>query len=115
MNAQQAAPSGTSIFAQHSFRESAIHIESRIAHSKSGGNSHNKNPIAKTVSIVFDKLENKFFLSQPKRPISERGGGSDCCSMSFRGVDETQNWTKVEQNVDESWKWLQESHQITKS
>ena len=42
-----------------------------------------------------------------------------CRSMSFRGVDETQNWTKVEakveQNVDESWKWLQESHQITKS
>jgi len=77
MNAQQAAPSGTSIFAQHSFRESAIHIESRIAHSKSGGNSHNKNPIAATVSIVFDKLENKFFLSQPKRPISERGGVRD--------------------------------------
>ena len=58
MNAQQAAPSGTSIFAQHSFRDSAIQIASRIAHSKSGGTSHNKKPIATTVSIVLDILEN---------------------------------------------------------
>ena len=75
MKAQHAASSGTSIFPQHSLRESATQIELMNAQSSTGGMTAYRNQTPTRVRTMLNGDEKRFWRAQPTMPVVRTGGG----------------------------------------
>ena len=79
MNAQHAAPSGTSILPQHSSRESATHTDFTNAHSMNGGMTDTRNHAPSRVRTTLKGDEKRLSRAQPTTPVVRIGGGRSGC------------------------------------
>ena len=79
MNAQHAAPSGTSILSQHSLRVSATQTDFTNAHSTNGGMRAYRNHAPSRVRTTLKGDEKRFWRAQPMIPVVRTGGGRSGC------------------------------------